>query len=126
MRPVAVLPCHDLYLTGWAAQGCNRTHSSRIPCQAPGHLSTGQESIRGRAGPPIRDQPARDLTEPASLPPGAGRRPADVADRGQVAALFEAAVAELGGLPVLPLPTGEAKGRALALGGALAGHFDEK
>jgi uncharacterized protein with HEPN domain len=25
MRLVAALPCHDLYLTGWAAQGCNGT-----------------------------------------------------------------------------------------------------
>lgn len=37
----------------------------------------------------------------ASLPQGVGRRPADVANRDQVAALFEAAVAELGGLDVL-------------------------
>jgi len=37
----------------------------------------------------------------AALPPGIGRRVADVADRAQVGALVEAAVAALGGLDVL-------------------------
>ena len=37
----------------------------------------------------------------ATLPPGIGRGVADVADRAEVAALFEAAVTELGGLDVL-------------------------
>lgn len=37
----------------------------------------------------------------ATLPAGIGRRRADVAERGAVAALFEAALAELGGLDVL-------------------------
>ena len=55
----------------------------------------------------------------ASLPPGVGRCPADVADRGQVAASSRRQWRSWG-LPALPLPTGEARGRALAL----AGHFD--
>jgi NAD(P)-dependent dehydrogenase (short-subunit alcohol dehydrogenase family) len=37
----------------------------------------------------------------ATLPPGVGHRRADVADRAQVAALFEAALEDLGGLDVL-------------------------
>lgn len=37
----------------------------------------------------------------ATLPAGIGHRRADVADRGEVAALFEAALAQLGGLDVL-------------------------
>jgi hypothetical protein len=31
MRLVAALPCHDLYLTGWAAPGCNRIDVSALP-----------------------------------------------------------------------------------------------